>query len=79
MAYWVVGLIERKRLYKKPDRATTAGRRAAEAFIFVVIFMLSVLLIAAIALAAPILLALAAMVGLLANKKNDKSWRAAGA
>ena len=72
-------MVERSLIHKGQEREASPVRSAIEALIVIVFFIISVLIVAALALATPILLALSAVVGLLTNEKHDKGWRAAGA
>lgn len=60
-------------------RAETTAGRIAGAALFLVIFLLSALAVAALAVAAPVVLALSAIAGLVAGKKHNSGWRPAGA
>lgn len=57
----------------------TAMSRAAGGVIFFAVFLLSALALAAVAVAAPVVLALSALAGLIAGNKSGNGWRSAGA
>jgi hypothetical protein len=65
--------------YDKPTMGATALLRAMDVLIFVVIFLCSAVVIASLAVAAPIVLFVTALLRLVANRKNENGWRAAGA
>lgn len=72
----------KKRVLRQPQSINGAESTAsgiAGAVIFLVAFALSALVLAALAVAAPVVLVLSALAGLIAGKKSQSSWRPAGA
>ena len=72
----------KKRVISRPQsiegpESTASG--IAGAVIFLLAFALSALVLAALAMAAPLVLVLSALAGLIAGKKSQSSWRPAGA